>query len=250
MFDIEESDFESEQYYEPSSEEWAHMAEESKKWSINTFEQYYENVVDQKIEESIVALRQSHRRQTEEYSKLIQNFQTPKTEREHIDQQVEKHFASRFYDENLKIAFALYELKILYAYKYFEIKLHELAHIAFEEWQNPHYWKTVKKDFSKKGISIETLQNYASLNELRNVNNALKHRGKCITEEIEDIEEFYGLKVIGVSQLKAFYERVKDAPYNFISELSTVIYNTLWPNEKSKIIEGDFDLADGLEIDL
>ncbi|WP_430974659.1 hypothetical protein [Sunxiuqinia rutila] len=237
------------EYYQPTTEEWAEMAEQAKKMYIDSFETTYLNVVDPKLEESLVSLREKHKESMLKYSDLVRNIVPAETEEENIQQQENKYYASMFYTEDLKVAFCLYELRIMYEYKYFEIKLNELGRLAFEKWNESYRWKDTLINFKNQGINLSSLTNFQYLDEYRRVNNALKHSGNVVTKKIKNIKEFSTHKVFHIGQLKPFYERVKDAPSNFISELSTVAYNRLWPDEESNNIDHEFELFDDQEIE-
>lgn len=238
-----------EEYYEPTPEEWAQMAEQAKKMYIDSFETRYLNVIDPKLEESLASLREKHKESIQKYSELVRNSVPANTEEEFIEQQRDNYYAKMFYTEDLKVAFCLYELRIMYEYKYFEIKLNELGLSAFEDWKESFRWEHTLKDFKKQGINLSSLTNFQYLDEFRRVNNALKHSGNVVTNKIKNIKEFRTHKVFQVGQLKEFYERVKDAPYSFISELSTAVYNRLWPYEESTNIVDEFESFDGQEME-
>lgn len=233
-----------ESFIEPTPEEWVELAEDAKRMYIDTFSDGYHNIIDSTIEKSIAELRDSHKENLKSYSDMVRKFGTPESEEEYIRQAEEKYYASMFYTEDLNTAFALYELRIMYSCKYFEIKVHELSRTAFDDWSGNNHWETVVKGYSKRGILIDELANYKPIDELRRVCNGLKHTGDRVTSKMKDIAEFEGLSYFRVGHLKAFYERVKDAPKAFMDELSSATLKNLFPNRKSTNIESEFGVPD------
>lgn len=85
---------------------------------------------------------------------------------------------------------------------------------------------------------------YYSVNELSRLNNSLKHSGRFIGEKIRNIPEFNGLAFLQLVQLKKFYERVQNAPKDFISALASAIYDQLFKDNRSTDISKEFDIQD------
>jgi len=158
------------------------------------------------------------------------------------------YYASLDKLENKEIVFALYELKIMYLCKHFEIKLKELARESFTDWQTDKEvfkWDDIINFYKSKDINPKLLNNYQSVYDLIRVNNSLKHSGKKIGVKINNISEFKKADRLESEHLKVFYLRVNEAPKEFINELASIINNKLFPFQVS---DYEFDESD-IEID-
>ena len=148
--------------------------------------------------------------------------------------------------EDKQIIFALYELKIIYLYKHFEIYLRELSGMSYEDWKTNNKvnnWDGIVKYYLSKDINLKNLNNYELVFELGRVNNSLKHSGKKINKNIKNIPEFKRVKLLESVHLKAFYLRVKDAPKDFIKELAFTIHYKLFPSVKQ---DYEFEIDDSI----
>jgi len=132
---------------------------------------------------------------------------------------------------------AITEMKIIYAYKNFEIKLKFLLGATYGINVSKIFkWETIVEFLKEKNISVSDISKYSEISELRNVNNVLKH-----TDNLQDdsrtnnIKEFKNLKIITYKNLLAFYKRVEETPIKFISSLSHSIYNDLYVFSEERI---------------
>lgn len=215
------------------------------KYYLDTFFMSYENVADEALEKAIAFQR-------EVYSKHRLNLislskRNIKSEEEDVQTEEDKLYVKIYLHEVEAEVFALYELKIMYAYKYFEIRLKELSRNTFIDWPNNKRmtWDKTVKFYESKNIKLEELRNYLEVDQLRSMNNSLKHHDGEIEEEIKNLPEFQGINEIQVGQLKKFCERIQDAPKEFISALASTIYDQLFKNEKSTDVSKEFDIQDG-----
>lgn len=149
------------------------------------------------------------------------------------------YYINQLFDiESKEIIFALYELKIIYLHKHFEIYLKDLSKVSYKDWPNTEVYKCkdILDFYKSKNINLKDLNNYNPINDLTRVSNSLKHSGKLINKRIRNIPQFKGTNILNSEQLKAFYLKVKDAPKEFLKELSSTISSKLIPS-----VEQDYE---------
>jgi len=140
----------------------------------------------------------------------------------------------QYYEDD---AFVLYEVKIIYAYKHFEINLKKLLSSAYRDpsVKKIFHWYEFAQYLKLKGIEIKKNNQFAEIDELRIVNNALKHSGEIDKDEIKKIKEFKGKTSFKTSDLELFYSRVKDSPNSFLSSLSLEVNRNLYMFDEDRL---------------
>jgi hypothetical protein len=157
-----------------------------------------------------------------------------------IENQPEEYFTHTktmeifFLQEELR---AIAEMKILYAYKNFEIKLKFLLGAAYGINTSKIFkWETIVEFLKEKNINISDIKANQEISELRNTNNVLKHTDNLHEDNrTNNIKEFKKLKAIGYKNLLAFYSRIEKAPITFISSLSSSIYKDLYVFDEDRL---------------
>jgi urate oxidase len=79
------------------------------------------------------------------------------------------------------------------------------------------------------------VSDYTEINELRNINNSIKHSRSIINEKTKNILEFKNKKQIQYSDLLSFYKRIENSTVNFISSLSNFIQKDLYEFDDERI---------------
>lgn len=214
------------------------------KMYLDLFSQNYENVADTALDKAIITQREVYKNHRANLISLA--ARKPKNENEVIQNEFDQYYAKMSLIEVEAEVFALYELKIMYAYKYLEIQLKRLSQNSFKDWPKRRMfkWPEIVIFYESQNIKLEELRNYAEVDQLRNVNNSLKHHNGEIEEEIMSLPEFIGCEYIQIEHLRKFYDRVKDAPKEFISALASAIYDQLFKDDISMDILRDFDIQD------
>lgn len=94
-----------------------------------------------------------------------------------------------------------------------------------------HNWISKRKEYWYKKIKC-----YSEINELRNLNNNLKHSDDITNDtKISIIREFKKRSFIQYEDILTFYKRIEIAPYTFIHSLSDLIYNDLYVFDENRI---------------
>lgn len=137
-----------------------------------------------------------------------------------------------FNDEQLTV---LSEMKIIYAYKQFEIRIKQLLRASLSADTRQFYkWESLVQFLKEKNINLSSLKGYSEVLDLQTVNNSLKHTDK-ISNKITSIKEFSQTKKMGHEELNKFYIRVKEFPKVFISELTKALHSELYEFSNEKL---------------
>ncbi|WP_417940778.1 hypothetical protein [Flavobacterium sp. RS13.1] len=139
-----------------------------------------------------------------------------------------------FMEQELK---AISEMKIIYAYKHFENKLKFLLGAAYGVSKSKMFkWEFVIEFLNEKNIDIKNVNCYTEINELRNLNNSIKHSDDMKNDSrVMSIQEFKEKRIILYEDLLVFYKRIENAPSAFIYSLSDYIYKDLYVFDENRI---------------
>jgi len=133
---------------------------------------------------------------------------------------------TQYFDDKL---LAIVEMKIVYLYKNFEINLKKLMTASYNvETKNFYRWDIINLFLTQKKIILKSLDQYKEVNQLRKVNNAIKHSSSILSKDLKSIAEFSEIKYLRHYELDEFYERIKFAPVKFLQSLSEKIYENLY----------------------
>ena len=131
---------------------------------------------------------------------------------------------------------ALFELKIIYAFKHLEINLKKLLSTAYEHSPKKSYkWENLMEFIKFRDIEPKSLKGYDEVNQLRIVNNSLKHSENLLNDSLLRIQEFKGKETLLYEDLESFYERIKGAPSSFLHDLLEAIITDLYCFDNDRI---------------
>ena len=132
---------------------------------------------------------------------------------------------------------SVYEMIIVNDYKEFELVVKRLlkASLDFDE-KDFRSFENLKPLLKSKGISIAKVKYYNDINDLRKINNHIKHSkiGE-IPDDLKQIKEFRKTKNLSYMELMQFHQRVKDLRYNFIFDLKGKIYSYLYEFDDNRV---------------
>lgn len=174
---------------------------------------------------------------------------------EEIDKKFKIEDSEVFYDilfrgEELK---ALSEMKIIYSYKHFETSLKILLNSSYKDLDKSklYKWESISDILKIKKIDIRKLNCFNDIDELREVNNAIKHDAILKSRKIP--VEFKDKDYLTYKDILAFYSRVEDAPINFLKSLHDRIiidryhFDEIRLEELAKEIEKTMDPKTAIE---
>jgi hypothetical protein len=138
----------------------------------------------------------------------------PSSDTDYIQAWHEYQSVSYFKETYNEEIMAMHEMQIIYSYKQIEIALKKFVFLLepTKEDRKLYNWDDIVKTLKRLGVRIEDALGYSSVNNLRQVNNDLKHSDK-ITEIVKKlkIKEFSGLDYFTPQSLALFHS-------NFIKE--------------------------------
>jgi hypothetical protein len=212
------------------------------KMYLDLFSEDYENVADAALDKAIISQREVYKKHRENLISLT--AKKARNENEAIQNELDQYYAKMSLTEVEDEVFALFELKIIYTYKHLEIQLGLIAQNVFDYEKEGKFsnWDVIKKFYSDGNIKFSELKSIEKIEQLRKVNNTLKHSGRFIGQKIRNIPDFKGLTHLQIEPLKKFYERVQCSPKEFISALASAIYNQLFNDDPSTNISREFDI--------
>lgn len=145
------------------------------------------------------------------------------------------------------------EMKIINLYKNVELSLKELVFTAYPD-ISKHIkkglfrWDNLETFFVEKMIILKNLKGHKEINQLRNLNNNIKH-SKYISPNISSIEEFREKDILDSDSVESFYIRVKKPVLNFVKLLSEKIIEDLYVFTDQRLNEIVIDYIDRMDID-
>jgi hypothetical protein len=131
----------------------------------------------------------------------------------------------------------IYEMIIVNDYREFELVLKRLLKTYLEiEEKVFRSFENLKPLLKNKGIIFSEIKNYKEINDLRKINNHIKHsKIDKIPNELKHIHEFRNIGNLNYTALAEFHDRVKDLRYNFIFDLKKKIYSHLYEYDEDRI---------------
>lgn len=221
---------------------------EMNKISLETFSFDKHNVLDFPIDKLIAEKKEGIKQAYKNHQKWLDLLENEPDKFKNMDEVVQQTGHSlhvQMHDEIVEVSyledelFALLEMKIIYSFKHLEINIKKLLTASYNDKSiNKHYkWENLIEYLKMKNLDNTKIKGYKEINQLRILNNSLKHAGDFMNDDLNGIPEFKGKSVIQSEDIAKFYIRVENAPIIFLESLGNLIYNNLYEFDKSKIQE-------------
>lgn len=224
-----------------------HEKREVNKISLETFVLDKHNVLDYPVDKLIKDLGKKLKENWKEHNVWI-NMENENPERynelkeqasyhDHsLDDQLHNYIIEiTDLDEEIN---ALLEVKIIYAFKHLEINLKRLIKAAYNDdsFSKNYKWEYIRQYLSLKKIELRDIDCYSDINQLRELNNSIKHSENYI-ENVNLKRKVPELNKEKPSSrdLYRFYERVKKSPNTFLESLSCKIHDDLYSFNEEKL---------------
>lgn len=138
-------------------------------------------------------------------------------------------------DWNNEHIFAFNEMRIIYLFKHLEIGIKSLIQFAYPNTNTKDFyrWDNILVFFKGKGINLPGVGGYLETDQLRKLNNQLKHSGE-LTDELKKLPEFSG-HFYGSGNLEMFYFRVKPKIIDFQKALCNAIVKELFEFDEKRL---------------
>ena len=221
---------------------------EMNKMGLDTFTHNRNNILDSPIDKLIEVLKREINEAHSEYNKLNdleeRNPDRFKELEEKANQAGHTLYSemsgyiqdATYLEEEL---FALFEMKIIYAFKHLEINIKQLLFAAYQDnYINRQFkWDSIVQFLNSKNIIAKDLNEYENINQLRIVNNSLKHSDKVIDQSIKNIPEFKEKETLSYSDLELFYNRIKMSPDIFLTSLVHFVFKDIYSFTDERLFE-------------
>ncbi len=132
---------------------------------------------------------------------------------------------------------AIAEMKIIYAYKHFETHLKYLLKASYRDVKDNELfkWEFVKDYLKTKKILPSEIDCFQEINELRELNNSIKHSMDIINNKTRIIKEFSNKAKLTYLDFVNFYNRIESCSYKFIFSLCEKIENDLYEYDNERL---------------
>ena len=219
---------------------------ETNKIGLETFTMNRYNILDRPVDILIKDIKKEIQREYAEHQKWIdikENNPNRFEELNQIAQQTDHSIEFQMHNYIQNISYledelaTLYEMKIIYAFKHLEIEIKNLISAAYNDKSisKSSKWDNLISYLKSKNIDINDIKQYREVNQLRTVNNSLKHSNEQLDKSLNGIEEFKEAEFINYEILEQFYLRVEDSSGTFLSFLSFAIYDNLYVFNEEKL---------------
>lgn len=129
-------------------------------------------------------------------------------------------------------------MKLVYLYKNFEILLKDIIVEAFPNVnkRDLFQWENVKSFLNSNGILFGSIQGYSIVNELRIINNNIKHSSEIddLTKK-QNILEFQNKEYFDSNSIVSFYSRIKNEPKAFLGRLAEELIKYLFVFDDDRV---------------
>ena len=221
---------------------------EMSKMGLDTFTHDKVNILDYSINKMIESLKTQISKAYEEYNDLVQVVEkNPKRFKELEEKanqsghtlysQMSGYIQDATYLEDELLV--LFEMKIIYAFKHLEINIKQLLFAAYQDnYINRLFkWASIVQFLNSKSIIAKELNEYENINQLRNVNNSLKHSDKVIDQSLKNIIEFKDKDTLSYIELELFYNRINKSPNIFLDSLVSHVFKDIYSFTHERIFE-------------
>jgi hypothetical protein len=216
---------------------------------VNTLDQSLDPLI-KNLKEDVDAICNANEKIDEIFEKDKEKFkelliEKGLTEAKLWDQVGESYRQASYMEDELQ---ALAEIRIIYAFKHLEINIKRLLTTAYPgtNIKSFYKWDSLNDFIKSKGIAPKQLKAYKGVDELRVVNNTLKHTLE-LNDEVRKIPEFTKAALISHIALDEFYTRVKSQPFVFLNDLCHAIFRERFIFDDQKVDDLAEQLASRLD---
>lgn len=131
---------------------------------------------------------------------------------------------------------AIYNMKTIYLYSNFEILLKDMIVTALPNINKKdlYKWNTVESVLKDNEIPLKSIEEYQSINELRIINNNIKHSNIINTKNVK-VPEFEKKENFDLDSMDSFYSRIKNKPVIFLADLAEKLIAYLFEFDEGRI---------------
>lgn len=201
-----------------------------------------ENLLEGAIEQTVITLRQRIAEIEESIVKTLAVFQEESNGEEDFmfkeglyifNEYRHLHNEQGGYKDEL---LALNEVRIIYLFKNIEISLKNLIKTAYPKAnvKDLFKWDNMINFFKQKEINVQSIDGFEEVDQLRKVNNSIKHSNDFVGE-VTKIPEFDKTDVDINEQIESFLDRILPKAVIFQNELIKEVKKELYAFDDSRL---------------
>lgn len=143
-----------------------------------------------------------------------------------IDKQL---YYERKINQTIAYLDSLLEMKIIHLFKSVELNIKSINEEAYATRNTTafHKWENIKAFFINRGIKLHEIVGYMEYQELRKLNNCIKHSSRA-SADVQRIIEFKEEYTIGYKKMQIFVNRIKPKVQSFVQELKNEVKKDLF----------------------
>lgn len=140
-------------------------------------------------------------------------------------------------DMNEQQLYCFAEMKIVHLFRAYEITLKKLIKVAFSTVNERDFfsWEKLREFCKNKGFNIKSIPSYPEINQLRLVNNCIKHSVGINGDVKKAVPEFYNESAFSYESLCCFYSSVRDHLLLFLRGLALEFESSLYDYSEDKL---------------
>jgi hypothetical protein len=158
-------------------------------------------------------------------------------------------------DMNEQQLYCFAEMKIVHLFRAYEITLKKLIKIAFPTAKERDFfsWEKLREFCKSNGFNINTIPSYSEINQLRLVNNCIKHSASINDDVKKSVPEFCNESAFSYESLYSFYNSVRDHLLLFLQGVALEFDSSLYDHSEDKlnqIVDDYRKVMDSSELEL
>ncbi len=193
----------------------------------------HENLFEGAVESLISSFKKSVEELETEFNKIVRIMSPEENFDEDGNRMLRFRMLTRLHNQQSwqkEQCLALNEMRIIYLFKSLEISLKSLINTAYPTTniRDFYRWESIINFFKQKNIDVLKINGYKEANELRSLNNNLKH-SLNLDVDVRRIPEFKHAEFIDNPLIELFLERIvtklKFFQINLIEEVRKDLYD-------------------------
>lgn len=131
---------------------------------------------------------------------------------------------------------SIHKMRVINIFSDLEIEIKSLIQQAYPNTnkKNFHKWENISVFFNTKGVDFKNIDGYNEANQIRIVNNSIKH-SNIPSDDVFAIPEFNGLENFTINSLNDFIKRCHKQTNYFLTKLSERIYEEKYEFDDERI---------------
>lgn len=140
-------------------------------------------------------------------------------------------------DMNEQQLYCFAEMRIVHLFRAYEITLKKLIKIAFPTANERDFfnWEKLREFCKSNGFNIKSIPSYSEINQLRLVNNCIKHSANINDDVKKSVPEFLNESAFSYESLYGFYNSVRDHLLLFLQGVALEFESSLYEHSEDKL---------------